>query len=72
MKYLLKLLIAILMVLFILGVFIVIGSPIAKACDENDLTDYSTYHLLVVCTTVKGGYSQNPYYKGNDKCGVIK
>ena len=53
-------------------VLIFVGSPMAKSCDEDDLTDYSTYHLLVVCTPVKGGYSQNPYYKGTDKCGAIK
>jgi len=72
MKYLLKLTMAIIIVIFILGAFIVIGSPMAKACNEDDLTDYSTYHLLVVCTPVTGGYSQNPYYKGSEKCGVIK
>jgi len=53
-------------------VLIFAGSDIAKGCSEDDLTDYSTYHLLVVCTPITGGYSQNPYYKGNDKCGVIK
>lgn len=41
-----------------------------KACDEDDLTDYSVKHLLIVC---KPGpfntYEQNPYYKGDKLCG---
>ena len=44
----------------------------AAACDEDDLTDYSTRHLLVVCTPGAGGYAQNPYYTGNEKCGEVK
>ena len=58
--------------LALIAIFLIMGSEYVKACDENDLTDYSTHHLLVVCTPVSGGYSQNPYYKGDDKCGVIK
>lgn len=46
--------------------------PLAgQACSEDDLTDYSAHHLLVVCTPVKGGYVQNPYYTGDEKCGFI-
>jgi len=60
--------------LALIAIFLIMGTKYAKAddCDVDDLTDYSAHHLLVVCTPVTGGYVQNPYYKGNDKCGVIK
>ena len=60
--------------LALIAIFLIIGSEYAKAddCDEDDLTDYSAHHLLVVCTPVTGGYAKNPYYKGGEKCGAIK
>lgn len=56
----------------LIGVLIVVMFGECQAsCNEDDLTDYSAHHLLVVCTPVKYGYVQNPYYKGTEKCGVI-
>ena len=58
--------------LALIAIFLIMGSELAKACDEDDTTEYSSHHLLVVCTPVTGGYAKNPYYKGTEKCGVIK
>jgi len=54
----------------LIAIWIIIGMELVKACDVDDLTDYSAHHLLVVCTPVTGGYAKNLYYKGDEKCGV--
>jgi len=41
----------------------------ARGCDEDDLYDYSTHHLLVICTPQGDTFVQNKYYEGKIKCG---